>query len=101
MQNSELSHLPGNAALHSCPNCEEEEDQLVVFELVVPRASKVPAPRPRLEVAKLLVQQAAVTSTVSEKSLTELRANNTTHSLGWCVTATLAAPPAARQHASW
>ena len=64
----------------------------MVFELVVPVAAKVPAPRQYLEVAELVVRQASVTTTVRCKALTLLQANNTALGAAWCITATLAAP---------
>ena len=87
--------LTGNIEMNCLPDFEEETEQLVIFELVVPRAAKVPAPRQHVEVAKLVVQQASVTSTVPAKILTQLRANNTAKGAAWCITATLAAsqPP--------
>ncbi|MDB5234243.1 MAG: hypothetical protein JWR44_1236 [Hymenobacter sp.] len=87
--------LTGNIEMSCLPDFEQESEQLVVFELVVPVAAKVPAPRQHVEVAKLVVQQASVTSTVPGKILTQLRANNTALGAAWCITATLAAsqPP--------
>ncbi|MBF9239586.1 hypothetical protein I2I05_19495 [Hymenobacter sp. BT683] len=83
----------------SClPHCTEEEvEQLVIFELVVPVAAKVPAPRQPLEVAKMVLRQGSVTSTVPGKILTQLRANNTALGAAWCITATLAVPQPPRQ----
>ncbi|WP_156175862.1 hypothetical protein [Hymenobacter terrenus] len=72
-------------------------DQLVVFEWVVPVAAKVPAPRQSGGVAKLLVQQASISSTVSAKTLIQLRHNNTALGAAWCITATLATPQPSRR----
>ena len=92
MQQLDNTQSAGNVEVHCFSDCEDEAEQLVIFELVVPRAAKVPAPRQHVEVAKLVVQQASVTSTVPAKIITQLRVNNTAHSPGWCITATLAAP---------
>ena len=97
MQNLDNAPNSGNVAMHCFADCEEDAEQLVIFELVVPVASKVPAPRQHIEVAKLVVQQASVTSTVPGKIVTQLRANNTALNAGWCITATLVAPQASRQ----
>ena len=70
-------------------DCEENE-QLVVFELVVPVAAKVPALNQPVAVAKI-VQPASITSTVPGQILAPLRANNTAQGTAWCITATLAA----------
>jgi hypothetical protein len=73
-----------------------EEEQLVIFELVVPVGAKVPAPRQHVELAKLVVAQSSVTSTPT-KAAAPLRVNNTALGAAWCVTATLTAPQSARQ----
>ncbi len=92
MQNPNKTRDPGNVEMCSFADCEEEIEQLVVFELVVPVAAKVPALRQHLEVAKLVLRQTSVTSTVPAKIVTQLRANNTALGAEWCITATLAAP---------
>ncbi|SFP93034.1 hypothetical protein [Hymenobacter arizonensis] len=74
-----------------------EEEQLVIFELVVPVGAKVPAPRQHVEMAKLVVSQTSITSTVPTKAAAPLRVNNTAMGAAWCVTATLTAPQSARQ----
>jgi hypothetical protein len=74
----------------------EETEELLVFEFAVPVSAKVPPARQRIEVAKLLVQQSSVTSTVPGKVLMPLRANNTSVGAAWCITATLTAPQARR-----
>lgn len=96
MQNTNL--CPDNASVELCcfSDCEEETEQLVIFELVVPVAAKVPPPRQRVAIATLVVRPASVTSTVPGRMLTQLRANNTALGGAWCMTATLARPPAAR-----
>ena len=70
---------------------DEAGAQLIIFELVVPMAAKVPAPQRHPEVSKLLVQPAIMTSTLSSKALTQLRANNTSVGAAWCISVTLAA----------
>ena len=81
--------------LQCLTDCEEELEQLVVIELLVPVAAKVPAARQLVQAIKP-VRLASITSTVYDKSLTPLKANNTALAAGWCFTATLAAPPRAR-----
>jgi len=98
MQNFDKTLLASNVELLCLAEDEPETESLVIIELLVPVAAKVPAPRQRVEVAKLVVQQASVTSTVPPTALTHLRANNTALGAAWCTTATLAATPA-RQRA--
>ena len=69
----------------------EETLDTVVFELVVPRAAKVPAARPPFQLVKL-AQLTSASSTVPGPVLTELRANNTALGANWCITATLPTP---------
>ena len=76
--------------MHCLPDYEDAAEQVVVIELLVPVAAKVPAPRQHVEIAMLVVRQASVTSTVPAKALAPLRANNTAHGAAWCSTATLA-----------
>jgi hypothetical protein len=97
MQNTDKNTCAGNVAMSCLPDCDDSAEEMVIFELVVPRAAKVPAPRQHVEVAKLVVMQTSVTSTVSTQTLTELRANNTALGAAWCITATLAAPQASRR----
>ena len=85
-----IHHLAVDTANFS--ECPEDADDTVVFELVVPRAAKVPAARPTIELTKLVVQLASASSTVPSSALTELRVNNTAHGADWCITATLQAP---------
>ena len=101
MQNLDKILTSGLLELHCAPEGDEEPEQLVIFELVVPVASKVPAPRQHVEMAKLVVQRASITSTVPAKILTQLRANNTASSAAWCITATLAAPQSTSRRASF
>lgn len=80
-----------NVELLCFPEGAGEAGETVVFALVVPDAAKVPAPRQRVEVAKLVVQRTSVTSTVPPTLLTQLWANNTALHAAWCMTATLTA----------
>ena len=80
-----------NLELRCVSDVEEETEHLVIFELVVPGAAKVPAPRQHVEAALWAVQPASVTSTVPGKVLQQLRANNTALGAAWSFTATLAA----------
>jgi hypothetical protein len=79
------------------PDCDDEAEQMVIFELLVPTAAKVPAPSLHREVAKLMVHQASVTSTVPSVIITDLRVNNTAVASAWCVTASLTEPHSARR----
>ena len=72
-------------------HCEEAMEQLVVFELVVPKAAKVALPRKRPEIGPLTLRENSVTTTVPGKLLVQLRASNTATRAGWCMTATLSA----------
>lgn len=96
MQNTDKTPSTATVEMFCFPETDEEAEELLVFELVIPVAAKVPPPRQRVEVAKLLVQQASVTSTVPGKILMPLRANNTSVSAAWCITATLTAPQSPR-----
>ena len=89
MQNFDKTSVISSVEMRCFADCEENE-QLVVFELVVPVAAKVPPLRQPVAVAKI-VQQASITSTVPGQILTQLRTNNTALSSAWCITATLAA----------
>ena len=97
MQNIDNLLTHGSLDMSRSADCSGETEQVVIFELVVPRAAKVPAPRQHGEVAKWLIQQASVTSTVPGEVLTPLRTNNTALGSAWCMTATLAVPQGARQ----
>ena len=97
MQNIDNPLSQGSLDLSHSADCNEEIEQVVIFELVVPQAAKVPAPRQHVEVAKWLIQQASVTSTVPGEVLTQLRTNNTALGSAWCMTATLAVPQGAHQ----
>ena len=88
-----------NLQLCCVSNLDEETEQLVMFELVVPGAAKVPAPRQHVAAALWAVQQASVTSTVPGKVLQQLPANNTALGAAWSFTATLAAPSPRRSPA--
>ncbi|MBD2767885.1 hypothetical protein IC235_08260 [Hymenobacter sp. BT664] len=97
MQNVDNPLNPGSLEVSHSADCYEETEQVVIFELVVPRAAKVPAPHQHVEVAKWLIQATSVTSTVPGEVLTQLRVNNTALGSAWCMTATLAPPQGAHQ----
>lgn len=80
----------GTQALR-CAQCEEEQEQLVVFELVVPSAAQVALPSLQPEIASLTLRAESVTTTVPGKLYVQLQASNTATQAGWCMTATLAA----------
>lgn len=82
----------GRVEMHSFSDSPEEAESLVIFELVVPVAAKVPAPSVHLEMAKMVVRQASITSTVPTELRMQLCANNTAQGAAWCITATLATP---------
>ena len=90
MQNLDNTYSAAKVEM-CCFSDGEEDEHLVVFELVVPVAAKVPAPQKCPAVAKMLVRETSVTSTVRSGSLTPLRTNNTALGGAWCTTATLAA----------
>ena len=75
----------------SAASLAEESEAVVVFTWAVPRAAKVPVPRQPRYSAAVIVQPAAISSTVPAALITELRANNTARCAAWCMTATLAA----------
>ena len=89
MQDFDKTFAFGRVDMRFFADCEENE-QLVVFELVVPVAAKVPALSQPVAVAKI-VHPASITSTVPRQVLTQLRTNNTALGSAWCITATLAA----------
>jgi|GEM_PF-3848435 len=91
MQSPDYFPSPDTVQLQSLTDCENEIEQLVVIELMVPVAAKVPAARQFVQATKP-VRPASITSTVCDESLSPLRANNTALRTGWCSTATLAAP---------
>ena len=101
MQNIDKSLSPGSLEMSRLFDSDEETEPVVTFEWRVPKAAKVPAPHQHVEVAKLLIQQASVTSTVPGKVLTQLRANNTALGAAWCITATLAVPQKARHSSAY
>ena len=72
----------------------DETEALLVLAWAVPTAAKVPAPRPRVSMATIIMRPASITSTVPAKVIIELRANNTVLPTSWCTTATLTAAPA-------
>ncbi len=97
MSNSDPTTHVSTVEVNCLSQSSEEAESLVVFELVVPGAAKVPAPQHPLEVAKILLRQGSITSTVPGKILTQLRANNTALRADWCITATLAVPQPRRR----
>jgi hypothetical protein len=92
-KNSDTSTL----AMNCEPNEDDESTQVVVFELVVPKAAKVPALRQQIPTASLLMRPASVTSTVPGRIFIQLRANNTALGAAWCTTVTLPVPQPTQQ----
>jgi hypothetical protein len=74
-----------------CAPCEEDQEQVVVFELIVPRAAKIALPRQQPEIGPLILQENSVTTTVPARLCVQRQASNTATRVGWCMTATLAA----------
>lgn len=68
----------GNSAPRHLTQTDEETEYITFFELVMP------VPR----------QYSAVNSTVPGQGPARFQASNTVRLAGWCITATLAAPPA-------
>ncbi|WP_035562472.1 hypothetical protein [Hymenobacter sp. IS2118] len=97
MSNSDPTTHVSTVEVNCLSQSSEEAESLVVFELIVPGAAKVPASHQPLEVATILLRQGSITSTVPGKILTQLRANNTALRSDWCITATLAVPQPPRQ----
>ena len=95
MRSPDYTPRPDTVQMQCLTDCDDEMEQLVVIELLVPIAAKVPVARQLVQATKQ-VRQASITSTVCSKSLTPLHANNTALAAGWCFTATLAAPAQAR-----
>ena len=90
MQQLDTYPNPSRVASRHFPDEEADAEQLVVIELRVPPAAKVPVPSHYAGVARLLVREASVTSTVPAALLTEFRANDTARAAAWRTTATLA-----------
>ncbi|MBF9220670.1 hypothetical protein [Hymenobacter ruricola] len=80
------------AEAHAFPDGPEEAEEVVVFELLVPGASKVPPIRQYLEIAPLIVHKSSVSSTVSSGILADLQVSDTARRISWSATATLKAP---------
>lgn len=76
-----------------CAQAEADQEQLVVFELIVPRAAKIALPRLQPEIGPLTLRENSVTTTVPGRLYVQLQASNTATRAGWCMTATLAASP--------
>jgi hypothetical protein len=91
MQNRDKDAGISSLQLACCAQCEEDLEQLVVFELIVPRAAKVASPRPQPEVGPLTLRENSITTTVPGKLYVQLQASNTATRAGWCMTATLSA----------
>ncbi|MBJ6109381.1 hypothetical protein JAO73_10175 [Hymenobacter sp. BT523] len=99
MQNLDSANRSLLADARAFPDGQPEAEEVVVFELLVPGAAKVPPQRQYLEVASLVVLPSSVSSTVPSTIVTDLRVSDTARRLTWKVTATLTAPPAqARRH---
>jgi hypothetical protein len=96
MQNLDPAICSLLAEAHGFPDGPDEAEAVVVFELLVPRAAKVPPLRQYLEVAPLLVLPSSVSSTVPGTIITDLRVSNTVRHTTWNVTATLTVPPQPR-----
>ena len=90
MQQLDTYPNPSRVAAGHFPDGDDDSEQLVVIEVLVPPAAKVRVPRQYAGVARLLVREVSVTSTVSVTLLTHLRANNTAFGAAWRTTATLA-----------
>ena len=96
MQNRDQNAGIGGIQPIRCAQCEEELEQLVVFELIVPNAAKVALPCFQPEINALTLRENSVTTTVPGKLYLQMQASNTAMRAAWCVTATLAAPPPPR-----
>ena len=100
MQNIDSKNTVGTVEL-TCWSDAAEAEPVVVFELLVPVAAKVPAPRPRAEIAQLVVLEHSVTSTVPGKVYVQLLSNSTAVATSWRSTATLASAPKRRRSTSF
>lgn len=74
----------------------EEQAEVLVLELVVPRTA-VPVLRQPVSTAAQSMRHVSVSSTAPGRVVTQLRVNNTALTMGWCTTATLTAAGPARQ----
>ncbi len=91
MQNRDLDAEFSSLLSACCARCEEDLEQLVIFELIVPKSSKVALPRLKPEIGPLTLRKNSVTTTVPGKLYMQLQASNTATRAGWCMTATLTA----------
>ncbi|GAB3866936.1 hypothetical protein GCM10028824_08220 [Hymenobacter segetis] len=91
MQHRDQDAGPGGLLPLCCAQCEEELEQLVVFELIVPKAAKVALPRLQPEIGPLTLRENSVTTTAPGKLYVQLLASNTATQAGWYMTATLTA----------
>ena len=98
MRNRDQNALTSDMTTACCTQCECEEnpEQSVVFELIVPETAKMALPRLQPEVGALILRENSVTTTVPDKLYLELRASNTALHGAWCMTATLAASVSSR-----
>ena len=98
MQNRDQNAGTSSQQIACCSQCEDEREQPVVFELIVPKGAKVALPRLQSEIGPLTLRENSVTTTVPDKLYVQLQANTTATRTDWCMTATLAAslPAAAR-----
>ncbi|MGY3087051.1 hypothetical protein ACVWYF_000077 [Hymenobacter sp. UYAg731] len=92
MQHRDQDAGLGGTQAVCCAQCEENLEQLVVFELIVPKAAKVALPGLQPEIASLTLRPNSVMTTAPDKLYVQLQASNTATRAGWCMTATLAAP---------
>lgn len=97
MQNIDSNNGLSSVELADGRDENDSSEPVVVFRLHVPVAAKVPAPRPQAEMAKLVVLQESVTSTVPANILVQLLSNSTAVATTWRATATLTSGPAAHR----
>jgi hypothetical protein len=83
----------GNPELNALASEQDECEQMVVFELIVPGASKVPPPDYQFEMAQLMMREGILTS-LADDQLTLLAANNTAVGGAWYISVSIAAPAA-------
>lgn len=100
MQSLHCFPRPDTVQSQCLADCDDETEQLVVIELLVPVAAKVPAAHELVQATKPM-RPASITSTGCDETLSLLRANDTARRTGWCFTATLAAPARAQSAARY
>jgi hypothetical protein len=98
MQNRDQNSGIDSQQFACCAQSEDEQEQLVIFELIVPKLAKVALPRLQSEVGPLTLRENSVTTTVPGKLYLQLQASTTATQTAWYMTPTLAAslPAAAR-----